>query len=347
MNPFERSICGNTRSFRNQHWRRPWLAVHVGFALWLLPLAQAQDPIITLQPTNQTAMAGVTVTVFMSVQATSSNGPMTYQWQRDDPAAPMTFTNIPNAIESRLSLRNVTLDDTGDYRAVVFNASGDSAFSDVAHLTVKAPDFTRITGPGSYGYGWSDYDRDGFLDLYLTTAWPSQSPGTSDALYRNLGDGTFERRPSPLSVAGVDTFSVFWIDFDNDGDQDLFISGSTSTESVSFLYRNDGDGRFTNLPFPHTDLRFAWGDYDNDGDLDVYVDRLLENDGAGGFIQRTGPGYPPVRTGGYWVDLDNDGGLELLVWQGAQSQDPPPVPPTVWRYNRESTEWIQVVSSVS
>ena len=90
----------------------------------------AQDPIITLHPTSQTVLEGADA--FMWVQATSTNGPMTYQWQRDDPAAPMTFTNIPNAMRGRLDLRNVTLDDTGDYRAVVFNASGDSA--NLAHF---------------------------------------------------------------------------------------------------------------------------------------------------------------------------------------------------------------------
>jgi enediyne biosynthesis protein E4 len=465
MNPFERSICGNTTGFRNQHRRRPWLAVHAGFALWLLPLAQAQDPIITLQPTNQTAMAGVTVNVFMSVQATSTNGPMTYQWQRDDPAAPMTFTNIPNGIESRLSLRNVTLDDTGDYRAVVFNAGGDSVISEVAHPTVKAPDFTRITegplvttsgidpmhlawgdinndgyedliigdlgsvdwnrgqpstravpqvylnnrggstfrrateddigplatsataggtvaladydndgyldfyqnawfetcrlwrggpngrftlvtenigpnvifhGEGTWGYAWGDYDRDGFLDLYVTTAWSSFG-GTTDYLFHNLGNGTFERLPSPLALS-VSTQFGFWADYDNDGDPDLLVT--SVSPSATYLYRNDGPGQFTpvSLPAP-TGFAPVWGDYDNDGDLDLFRNGLLENDGAGGFAHKAGEGIPPIGLG-YWVDIDNDGRVELIVGDGAANKY------RLYRCDPRSKLWSEELSSL-
>ena len=67
-------------------------------ALGLSQLALAQDPIITLQPTNQTVLEGSNVTI--SVQVTSTNGPVTYQWQRDDAAVPITSTNIPSAIGS-------------------------------------------------------------------------------------------------------------------------------------------------------------------------------------------------------------------------------------------------------
>jgi hypothetical protein len=60
--------------------------------LGLVQLAVAQDPIITLQPTNQTVLEGGKVT--MSFRATSTNGPVTYQWQRDDAAVPVTFTYV-------------------------------------------------------------------------------------------------------------------------------------------------------------------------------------------------------------------------------------------------------------
>ena len=77
----------------------------LGLALGLVQLALAQDPIITLQPTNQTVLEGGTAN--MTVQATSTKEPMSCQWQRDDRAAPTTFTNIPNATKARLTLRTM------------------------------------------------------------------------------------------------------------------------------------------------------------------------------------------------------------------------------------------------
>jgi hypothetical protein len=111
--------------------------------LGLNRLALAQDPIITRQPTDQIAILGRNVT--MTVVATTTNGPLSYQWQRDDPAAPATFTNLSNAQTARISLRNVTFEHTGDYRVVVANAGGDSVTSDVAHLEVVQLPFTKIT----------------------------------------------------------------------------------------------------------------------------------------------------------------------------------------------------------
>lgn len=179
-----------TRQF---HARRRHLAAvgaPLGLALGLTQLALAQDPIITLQPTNQTAVERALVV--LSVRATSTNGPVTYQWQRDDAAVPVAFTNIPNAIGSRLSLRNVTLEDSGDYRVVVKNAGGESVTSDIAHLEVVALPFTRITegaivtdSEGSIGAGWADYDGDGYADLFVANS--SFGPHVRNSLYQTIG----------------------------------------------------------------------------------------------------------------------------------------------------------------
>jgi hypothetical protein len=59
-------------------------------------------PVITQQPTNQTVYVGGNAT--MSVQATSTNGPVTYQWQRADGAVPVAFTNIPERDRARSDL---------------------------------------------------------------------------------------------------------------------------------------------------------------------------------------------------------------------------------------------------
>ena len=164
----------------------------------------------------------------------------------------------------------------------------------------------KFAGWGSWGYSWADYDRDGFLDLYVTTAWVAD--GTVDYLFRNKGDGTFA---APLNMGAVaDSQYPCWADYDNDGDPDVLVGGFPGR-----LYRNDGGGTFTNVTSSAvaTDPGWyaAWGDYDNDGDLDMFTTTgLYENNGAGGF--RAGTGFPAGGNGA-WVDIDNDGYLELYV----------------------------------
>lgn len=123
------------------------------------------------------------------------------------------------------------------------------------------------------GGGWLDYDRDGDWDLYLVNC---QGPGDiTNALYENLGDGTFSRnRKSGAEDAG-EGMALSIADFDNDGYSDLFI-----TNYGNFvLYRNNGDRTFTDItehafPAGVRDWWYGgstWGDYDLDGDLDLYV----------------------------------------------------------------------------
>jgi enediyne biosynthesis protein E4 len=242
--------------------------VALALGLGLVELALAQDPIITLQPTNQTVLVGGNV--MMSVQATSTNGPLTYQWQRDDPAVPVTFTNIPNATRVRLDLRNVTLEAAGDYRVIVGNAGGDTVTSDVAHLEVILPLFTKVTeGPhvtdlGSSGFGgWADYDNDGHADLLV-----QRYASSTDALYRNNGDGTFSRIPKPPGLAATeDHYTARYCDSDNDGNQDLFVM----IGEARYIAYGDGDWDFS--PEYLTDVRPGRpvvADYDRDGLLDAY-----------------------------------------------------------------------------
>ena len=86
-------------------------------------------------------------------------------------------------------------------------------------------DFTRSSvlqeGDGLAGAAWLDYDRDGWLDLYLTNGRTNP-----DGLYRNNGDGTFTNVSAAAGVAsGEGATGVIAGDIDNDGDPDLFLSG--------------------------------------------------------------------------------------------------------------------------
>ena len=130
---------------------------------------------------------------------------------------------------------------------------------------------------------------------------------------------------------------VAFLDFDNDGDQDLlFVNGAdwpwrrtTNAAPTAALYRNDGSGRFDDVTrgsgFDATiyGMGVAVGDYDNDGNADVFLtgvgeNRLLHNEGPGKFRDVTGQAGITTRsndwsTSAAWVDIENDGDLDLFV----------------------------------
>ncbi|HEY8459776.1 MAG TPA: FG-GAP-like repeat-containing protein [Blastocatellia bacterium] len=134
-----------------------------------------------------------------------------------------------------------------------------------------------------------DYDNDGWTDIYFVNgaelpAMKKTSPKFWNRLYRNNRDGTFSDVTAAAGVKGakeVDegySMGVAVADYDNDGDQDIFVAGVYR----NILFRNGGDGRFDDVtekaglaavdkagkPWS---VSAAWLDYDNDGDLDLFV----------------------------------------------------------------------------
>ena len=125
-----------------------------------------------------------------------------------------------------------------------------------------------------------------------------------------------------------------FFDYDNDGDLDIYlVNGAIQTDSPSnqaqpnTLYRNNGDGTFTDVTEETGVGSTAYGtgatvgDYDNDGDLDLYVtnfgeDQLYQNNGNGTFSDITtyaGVGNRNWGTSCAFADVDNDGNLDLYV----------------------------------
>lgn len=140
--------------------------------------------------------------------------------------------------------------------------------------------FTPITGrvpssdaASSDGVAWGDYDNDGYLDLFVTNP---DSGG--NRLYRNKGDGTFEKITSGVIVADKKgSTGCAWGDYDNDGFLDLFVVNGFAGPEDNLLYHNNGDGTFSKITTgsPVNDggssFGVGWGDYDNDGFLDLFV----------------------------------------------------------------------------
>jgi len=180
--------------------------------------------------------------------------------------------------------------------------------------------------PMVFSSAWGDYNNDGYIDLFLSTG------NAFKKLYKNLGDGSF------IEVsyqAGIRDSSIgrgsTWGDYDNDGDLDLYIVNETESGSdfspENRLYRNNGDGTFTDISEPagvncdRIGKGAAWGDYDNDGDLDLFVtndgkNRFYKNIGNDNFIDIAPDlGFSDSLTsyGVAWGDFNNDGYLDLYV----------------------------------
>ena len=124
-----------------------------------------------------------------------------------------------------------------------------------------------------------DYDRDGWLDVYVQTSLldAAKSPsGQRDRLYRNLGNGRFEETTERAGIAGESMgHSATWWDFDQDGWPDLYVANDYAVPDR--LYRNNRDGTFSDVidaVAPHTafySMGADLGDVNNDGLIDFLV----------------------------------------------------------------------------
>jgi hypothetical protein len=182
----------------------------------------------------------------------------------------------------------------------------DGTFEDRGLLSGTA--FNALGRPeGSMGIALGDADGDGDEDLFVTNI-----AGESHVLYLNDGRGNFEdaRGRSGVGAATGDMtgFGTGWLDYDNDGRLDLFITNGAVNilerlrgEAVPYrqtsqLLHNEGSGRFRNVStkagpvFARLDVGrgAAFGDIDNDGDIDIVVTnnnspvRLLLNQASQG-----------------------------------------------------------------
>jgi hypothetical protein len=181
-----------------------------------------------------------------------------------------------------------------------------------------------VSNDGGYSEtcSWGDYDNDGYLDLYVTNS----DPPFNNFLYRNNGSGDFIKMDSAIVVETFTSRGVNWIDYDNDGEQDLFITNENNQKNN--LYSNGGFGVFEKITTGDlvndvgNSWTASWGDIDNDGDMDVFVgnwgqvDCLYLNDGSGNFTKvTTGPVVQTIgqSASSSWIDYDNDGDLDLFV----------------------------------
>jgi hypothetical protein len=290
--------------------------------------ARADDPVPNpTLPKDATVSLGALVT--FQASATTTNPPLTFQWQHQG-------TNLDGATLSALRLTNVTELDAGGYQAIIWNASGNSATSRVAQLTVDRTFIKITTGPvvtdveRSIGASWFDYDNDGDVDFFVAVF-----SGGPCSLYQNNGDGTFTKVTNALtSSLMADAITAPIADFDNDGLLDLFLVRQNAAQNQ--LFRNTGNGSWAKLPANTFDSictgssDAAWVDYDRDGFVDLFTqngynlnrdDALYRNLGNGTFHKvssaEVGLGNDGAGAGGCaWSDYDNDGWPDVFLAQG-------------------------------
>ena len=223
----------------------------------------------------------------------------------------------------------------------LFQNDGRGVFADV----------TQASGTGdpgsSFCAAWSDFDRDGVLDIYVANGTGATGDSTN-VLYRNQGDGTFADVAAAAGVAHKgQTLSAAWGDFDGDGWPDLYVCNFTEP---NVFYRNRGDGTFADqtaaagVGAEYIDgfITFVF-DYDNDGALDIFVgnwsqyavvladrvagkstsqrDRpvLFRNRGDGTFAdvtQAAGLARALGTMSGVPGDVDNDGWTDIYLGNG-------------------------------
>lgn len=203
-------------------------------------------------------------------------------------------------------------------------------------------DVTDTTGVGENGFGqtgsWGDYDADGYLDLYVSNWWCQTANCTNesrDILYHNNGDGTFTNVVSDTLVfAQTDkpTFVASFVDYDNDGDQDIYVVVDKRFRNT--LYRNDGPGCghwcFTDVSVSSgadaevDGMGLAINDYDFDGDLDFFFSNagppvLLQNQTSQGsptFLDVSVPAgvaFNSISWGTVFFDYNNDSCPDLYL----------------------------------
>jgi len=194
-------------------------------------------------------------------------------------------------------------DETGNF---LFVNDGQGRFQETGLVSGVAYDFNG-KAHGTMGVECGDYDRDGWLDVFVTSYQQETA-----ILFRNLGNGLFEDVTRGTGAGDGTLALVTWgcgmLDLDNDGDRDLFIAAghlhdnverfdtTTTYHERNLVQKNLGNGRFTNvtdrcgdgLAVKLSSRGAAFDDLDNDGDIDVVIlnsrrePTILRNDSVPG-----------------------------------------------------------------
>ena len=221
-----------------------------------------------------------------------------------------------------------------DQPGALFLQDGQGHFK---HMIEKAFEEDKISEDTDCDF--FDADGDGDNDLYVASGgneFPSSSSALADRLYFNDGTGRFTKSGQILPAGKYESTScVTHADFDNDGDQDLFVGirllpFSYGIPVNGYLLENDGKGSFTDITRKKapgligigmiTDM--SWADTDNDGDQDIVIAgdwmpiKVFINEN-GSFTDKSEQ-FGLLKTEGWWhtiaaKDLNGDGFIDFVL----------------------------------
>ena len=148
----------------------------------------------------------------------------------------------------------------------------------------------------SAGSSWSDIDNDGDFDLFIANWDGTTGNNTNNQLFINHGSLSFtEVISGDLVSDGGCSFASTFADYDNDGDEDLFVANAYCSPNNNFFYENV-NGIFvrnnTSILATETGYTFgaAWGDYNNDGFMDMIWANTLNESQPNDFFENEGNG---------------------------------------------------------
>ena len=176
--------------------------------------------------------------------------------------------------------------------------------------------FTQSSGTSSFGATWSDYDNDGFLDLYVTNT-NMYTFYRKNSLFSYDGSTFTELNISPLTEETNRSFTATWGNVGNDPYIDVFVGNDYEANK---LYATSDGTTYSNVI--SSEMGFvqgsSWCDYDNDGFLELFVARdgsnlLYDNDGNSLSLNSSFSGGTNRTFGGSWGDYNNDGWMDLFI----------------------------------
>lgn len=262
----------------------------------------------------------------VAVDFNSKDIQITYQ----QPDGALDYQVLPSVTPTYLPSWSMTagdLDGNG-YNDLIFGSGSGVSFMFANDNGTAYTQFTDNSYIFSQRSNCVDLNNDGYLDAFIChDVQPNvyYINNENESLIRNQG-----------GIGDVETggnYGSIWVDYDMDGDVDLFISkcrGGDSPARINELHRNNGDGTFTevgailNLNDPIQTWSSAWGDYDNDGDFDIMIGASSFADGSHKLLRNEGGFFTDITAGsgidnvnGTSVenvchDFDNDGFLDIL-----------------------------------